>query len=71
MLRKARVREMLTAQRSVTADKDALWATLVFTQRQACSFVLNELVLRLPTFSTFLLTGADCAPFCQVTLRCL
>ena len=59
MLRKERVREMLTAQRSAASVKDALWATLVFTQRQACCFVLNELVLRLPTFSTFLAHWCD------------
>ena len=71
MLRKQRVREMLTTQegrddRGVVAS-DAFWATLVFTQRQACSFVLNELVLRLPTFRTFLLTGA-CPPVSVYTM---
>lgn len=59
MLRKASVKEMLTRQVTAASLRHSLWATLVFTQRQACSFVLNELVLRLPTFSKFLLTGAS------------
>lgn len=37
------------------------WAALVFTQRQACAYVLNELVLRMPAFSAFLLSGAHFA----------
>lgn len=57
-LRKAAVREMLTAQLKTAASDQPRWAALVFTQRQACAFVLNELLLRLPTFSRFLLAGA-------------
>jgi hypothetical protein len=77
-LRKKRVREMLQTQvRAATERKRIRWATLVFMQRQACAFVLNELVLRLPSFSKFLLTGARQARvhmlgqrFCR-TLRCV
>jgi hypothetical protein len=58
MLRKARVKEMLTRQVTAASLRHSPWATLVFTQRQACSFVLNQLVMRLPTFSKFLLSGA-------------
>lgn len=39
------------------------WAALVFTKRQACAFVLNELVYRLPLFEPFFSTGARSVAF--------
>eukprot|EP00892_Ulva_mutabilis_P000529 jgi/Ulvmu1/10477/UM064_0014.1 len=45
---------MLTAQHKAEAPDQPRLAALVFTQRQACAFVLNELLLRLLTCSRFL-----------------
>lgn len=62
MLRKARVKQMLIAPSDRPA---ATWAALVFTCRQASCYVLNDLVARLPTFASFLATGAH--PGCSLS----
>lgn len=58
MLGKESVRKMLTAQTTTGTLQRTRWACLVFNERQACSFVLNELLARLPAFSSFIRSGA-------------
>ena len=46
------------------------WAALVFTKRQACAFVLNELVYRLPLFEPFFSTGSPLFSAAARALAC-
>jgi hypothetical protein len=38
-------------------DLENVWSVLVFCKRQACTFALNELAHRLPSFSENFSTG--------------
>lgn len=59
LLNKATVKKILSDHNNENSPQHDRWACLVFVLRQACSFVLNELMLRLPSFSAFIHSGAS------------